>query len=252
MKRIIYGVHPVEETINFSGNNINIIYYLPQSDRKLSRIIDQARNKKIEVKEIDKESIENICKDGNHQGIVAITGEYPYLNEESLIESSIKKQKSDWPPLFVILDEIQDVGNLGSIIRSSVAFGVDGIIHTKHRTVTVTPAVVRISSGASERIKIAKATNLANLLDYLSSQDIITVGLDMQGDIPISEVPLNLPVAIVLGNEHRGLKRLVKEKCKYLAKIPQRGTFDSLNVAVSCAVALYEINRKRLYSSKTI
>lgn len=179
-----------------------------------------------------------MCK-GLHQGIILEVEDLKtYDLEETL--NNINKEY----PLIVILDHIEDPHNFGAIIRSCEAFGIDAIIIPNDRSVDITSTVVKVSVGTVEKVKIVKVINLNNTIKKLKDYGYWIVGTDMEG-IPYTDIDYKTKIAIVIGNEGKGISRLVSENCDYLAKIPMKGTVNSLNASVACGIFLSEINRSR-------
>ena len=178
----------------------------------------------------------------NHQGIVAYMAPYAYLSVQELLECVRERGKK---PFLLMLDHLQDPQNLGSLIRTAAAAGVQGIIIPRDRACGVTPAVFKSSAGALAHIAVARSVNLANEADYLKKEGIWLIGADMSGEQSFYEADFNLPFALVLGSEGKGLSRLIREKCDFLLHIPVQGAVSSLNVAVAGGVIIYEAFRQR-------
>lgn len=175
-----------------------------------------------------------------HQGVVAVLGrDYPYRELPELITGDLSGA------LLVALDEVTDPHNFGAIVRSAVAFGATGVVTLKDRAAPVTPVVVRASAGATEHCRIARVTNLARTLEAFRAKDLRVVGLDAEGSAALEAVDLTGPVALVVGSEGRGLRRLVREGCDVLARLPLPGPIASLNASVAASCALYEVTRQR-------
>jgi 23S rRNA (guanosine2251-2'-O)-methyltransferase len=172
----------------------------------------------------------------NHQGVALQADEYSYAHMGQLLD---KAKDSGGPPFFLILDTLQDPQNLGTLLRSAEAVGVHGVILPQRRTATVTPAVVQASSGACEHLLIAQH-NLAQAIDELKRANVWVIGLDGgEGSQPVGKVRLDGALALVVGSEGEGMRRLVRESCDLLLSLPMRGQVDSLNAAVAGSIALY-------------
>jgi 23S rRNA (guanosine2251-2'-O)-methyltransferase len=172
--------------------------------------------------------------------VIAIAGEYPYFDLATVLA------KASAAPLFVALDQVTDPHNFGSIIRSASALGADGIITLKEKACPVTPVVVRTSTGATERINIARVPNLARALATLSKRHVQIVGLAGEGEADIADLPYPPEGRVlVVGAEGNGLRRLVREHCDVLARIPLNGPIESLNASVAAAIALHESSKAR-------
>lgn len=231
----IYGKNVALEKLN-SNTKIHKIYLSNKfSDKEILSLIEKKNIKKLVV---DNRELDRMCK-GLHQGIVLeVEDVKTYDLEETL--SKINKEY----PLIVILDHIEDPHNFGAIIRSCEAFGVDAIIIPNDRSVDITSTVVKVSVGTIEKMKIVKVVNINNAIKVLKECGYWIVGTDMEG-IPYTDIDYKTKIAIVIGNEGKGISRLVSENCDFLAKIPMKGTVNSLNASVACGIFLSEINRSR-------
>lgn len=231
----IYGKNVALEKLK-SNNKINKIYISNKFNDEV--IISLIKNKNIPTKIVDNRELDKMCK-GLHQGIVLEVEDIKTYDLEKTLEQIDKEY-----PLIVILDHIEDPHNFGAIIRSCEAFGVDAIIIPNDRSVDITSTVVKVSVGTIEKIKIIKVINLNNTIKKLKEYGYWIVGTDMEGT-PYTNIDYKTKIAIVIGNEGKGISRLVSENCDYLAKIPMKGTVNSLNASVACGIFLSEINRSR-------
>ena len=194
------------------------------------------------VQEVDRRRLDELSlTNGAHQGVIAFVTPYSYVEIEDILARASEK---DEPPFVIVLDEITDPHNLGSIIRTAESCGAHGIIIPKRRAVGLTPTVIKASAGAVEFIPIAKVTNISSTLESLKKHGLWVVGADMDGELYTSK-DLTGPIALVIGSEGKGLGRLVKEKCDFLVRIPQKGKISSLNASVAAGVLMYEIVRQR-------
>ena len=231
----IYGKNVAIEKLK-SNDKIDKIYLSNKFNDKL--ILDLISKKNTKIKYLDNKVLDKMCK-GLHQGIILeVEDVKTYTLEEAL--PSIKSEY----PLIVILDHLEDPHNFGAIIRSSEAFGVDAIIIPKDRNVKITSTVVKTSVGTVEKMKIIEVTNLNNTINKLKDYGYWIVGTDMEGT-SYTSIDYKTKIALVIGNEGKGISRLVSENCDYLAKIPMKGTVNSLNASVACGIFLSEINRSR-------
>jgi 23S rRNA (guanosine2251-2'-O)-methyltransferase len=205
---------------------------------KLEDVIDAARAAGLDVREVSREMLDARAGDVRHQGVVGDAAPFRYRELPELLTSTA--------PFLIALDEVTDPHNFGAILRSSVAFGVDGVLVPQHRSASVTPVVVRASAGASEHARIAIVTNLQRTLQELAERDFQIVGLDAEGDVTLDALPAApFGRVLVVGSEGKGLRRLVRERCTHLARIPQVGPVSSLNASVAAGIALYEASRAR-------
>ena len=193
-------------------------------------IVESLKSKKIKIEWLDKKDLDHLCPD-NHQGIVLRVKDFEYSD----IDEMINKDDS----LVVILDHIEDPHNFGAIIRTCEAALVDGIIIPKNRGVSVNPTVIKVSTGAILNTKIARVTNLVNTIEYLKSKGFWIVGTDMDGT-DYTEIDYSGKIALVIGNEGKGMGDLVSKNCDFIASLPMRGTTNSLNASVAAGIMIYE------------
>lgn len=239
MKRIVTGPRAVLEALRGRGAQAIHVVYVEQDERKpLSEVAGEARARRVAVEVRDREELDRVAGDVRHQGVVAITGEYRYHELEEIIEQASE------PALIVALDEVTDPHNFGAIIRSAVAFGATGLVTLKHRAAPVTPVVVRASAGATEHARIARVANLSRALETLHDAGFQVVGLAGEGDLAIDSLPgPGRRRVLVVGSEGKGLRRLVREHCDLLARIPMAGPIASLNASVAAGIALYALSK---------
>lgn len=237
----IEGRNPVLEALR-AASPINKIY-IKRGDRhgSLKRILQEARDQKIPVREIDGKGFEEMAKTKGHQGIIATIAPRDYSTVEDILQYA-ESRKED--PFVIVINELTDPQNLGSILRTADGLGVHGVIIPLHRSCGITPAVSKVSAGASEYIKVARVTNIAQTLEKLKERGLWVMGADADGKDYYS-VDLTGPIALVIGGEDRGLGKLVKERCDLLVRIPMRGKISSLNAAVAAAILGYDVLRQR-------
>ncbi len=178
----------------------------------------------------------------NHQGVIAIVPPYEYADVDDILDAAKKKNED---PFIIILDEIEDPHNLGSIIRTAECAGAHGIIIPKRRSALVNSTVVKTSAGATSYMKVARVNNLNETIEYLKEHNVWVYGTDMLGSSYYDEQDYKGGVAIVVGSEGEGMGRLIKEKCDFLIKIPMKGKINSLNASVSAAIVMYEVMKQR-------
>jgi len=238
---LIIGRKPVLEAIN-SGEKIQQVYILyGQKGSIIDAICIAAKKHSIKYSQIPLEKFKAIVTGQKSQGVVAIKSSYNFYSLQEIINES----KESTLPLILILDSIQDPHNVGAILRTAECSGVDGVIITKHNSAPISSTVVKTSAGATEHIKIAQVSSLANTIDKLKKNGFWIAGSYLQNAEPYTDVDYKIPMALILGNEGKGLRRLTVEKCDFLVKIPMRGKIQSLNVSVAAGVLLFEINRQR-------
>lgn len=239
MKRIIAGPRAVMEALNSSRAGAIHVVYVDSSER-LRHIEDLASQQRIIVEERSAEQLDLLSGGIRHQGVLALSGDFPYTDLRSIVARGLGS------PFLLVLDEITDPNNFGAIVRSAVAFGVHGVVIPKHRTAVVNATVVRTSAGATEHAHIAQVTNVAQTLHQLRELGLLVVGLAGEGPTPlrdIDEAPAG--IAVVVGSEGRGLRRLVRERCDVLAHIEMAGPLASVNASVAAGIALYELAKRR-------
>lgn len=209
----------------------------------LDEIVAVVHRQRIPVVTLSRQELSRATNTTAHQGVALETSPYPYASTDDMLVLAREHQEA---PLLLLLDLIQDVHNLGSLIRTAEAAGVHGVVIQTRRAAGITPATVNTSSGAVEHLLIAKVTNLAREIERLKAADVWIAGLeDVEQARNYTEVNLRGPLAIVVGSEGKGLRRLVRERCDWLMSIPMLGKINSLNAAIAGSVALYEAVRQR-------
>ena len=232
---IIYGKNMVLEALRnkdkikkvyLTKNNLDLIEKYKQ---KISKIQISS------IKELD------MLASGNHQGIVAEVEEYGYVS----LEEVIKKHKDDKNVSLAILDGLEDPHNLGAILGSADASGIDGIIIPKNRSVQLSSTVAKVSTGAIEYVDVIQVVNLVNTIKTLKENGYWIIGLELDGSVDYRKQDYTGKIAVIIGSEGRGISKLVKENCDYLVNIPMVGHVNSLNASVSASILFYEILRNR-------
>jgi 23S rRNA (guanosine2251-2'-O)-methyltransferase len=238
----IGGKHPILEAMR-AGRSINKIWIADNAQKHYSGpIIAEAKELGILVQTADRRKIDQMLEGVQTQGVVAQVAAYDYVEVDDILR--IAKEKGQ-EPLILILDEIEDPHNLGSILRTADCTGVHGVIIPKRRSVGLTATVAKTSAGAIEYVPVAKVTNIAQTIDSLKKKGIWIAGADGDAKITVYQNDLTIPLAIVIGNEGSGIGRLIKEKCDFLFKLPMFGKINSLNASVAASVLLYEVVRQR-------
>jgi 23S rRNA (guanosine2251-2'-O)-methyltransferase len=265
---IIIGRKPVLEAIN-SGEEIDQVYILyGQKGGIIEAIRIAAKKKGIKCNQVPLERFRSITNSPNAQGVAAKKSEQKFFSLDEIIKFSQTKRRKlqkalslgeglsegllsegEAFPLLLILDSIQDTHNVGAIIRTAECSGVDGIILTKHNSAPINETVAKTSAGATEYIKLCQVTNLAQTLKQLKEEGFWVIGSSLSGNSKVyTEADYKIPLALVLGNEEKGIRRLTADSCDLLIKIPMSGRIQSLNVSVSAGIILFEILRKRSLS----
>ena len=238
---VIIGRKPVLEAIN-SGEEIEQVYILYGQQGKIidtKRIASKKRG--IKCNQIPMEKFRALIQNRNAQGVAAIKPAYKFYS----LDEIISKAKSSSFPLILILDSIQDTHNVGAILRTAECSGVNGVITTKHNSAPINATVVKTSAGATGHLKIAQVNNLANAINRLKENGFWIIGSSLENAIPHTEVDYKIPVALILGNEEKGIRKLTADKCDILVKISMEGKLQSLNVSVAAGILLFEILRNR-------
>ncbi|MGD0098968.1 MAG: 23S rRNA (guanosine(2251)-2'-O)-methyltransferase RlmB [Acidobacteriota bacterium] len=237
---LLHGINPVTEALKASPEKIErICVERSQRNPRIQEIIELARQHHVRISFEEKSWLDRKAQGERHQGVLCFAAEMTTCSVEEILE----RTKS--PGLLVVLDGIEDPHNLGAILRSAEAAGVDGVILPQHRSANLSATVVKASAGAASHVKLARGTNIAQLIELMKKKGFWVVGLDAGSDQPIWETDLSAPTALVLGNEGSGLHRLVKQKCDFLVSLPIRGKVGSYNVSVAAGMALYEVLRQR-------
>ncbi len=234
---MIYGINPVLEALR--AGRVTAIRIAERSDDRMRDVLALATTLRVHVERVAADVLARQARGGAHQGIVADVAEAIDYSVGDLVRGA------RGVPLIVVLDGIEDPHNLGAILRTADAAGADGVVVQARRSAALDGAAAKASAGAVAHVKIAQVVNIARALDELKEAGVWTVGL--AGDAPVryDAVDLAGPSAIVLGAEGSGLRRLVREKCDFLASIPMRGHVGSLNVSVAAGVTLFEAVRQR-------
>lgn len=235
------GKNSVFEALQANKSIEKIITLANPTDDMGARILRMAREQKVNIQYVNKNVLDKKSLTKKHQNFIAITEEYNYCEVEDILAEANRKNKA---PFIVILDGIQDPHNFGSIIRVCECANVDGIIIPKHRSVGVTETVSRTSAGAINHMKIAKVTNLNNIIEQLKKQNIWVYALELGGE-NLYKQNMKGAVAIVVGSEGFGVSKLTKNLCDGIVTLPMQGKVNSLNASVACGVAVFEVNRQR-------
>lgn len=236
MKEWLYGRNPVYEALRAGKRQCFRLRVLKGAKEKgnLAESVKMAKKQGIEVSYVGRNLLDEVSR--NHQGVALQVSEYPYSPIQDMLDAARADER---PPFFLILDALQDPQNLGTLLRTAEIIGVHGVLLPLRQTATITPAVVSASSGASEHVLVGQS-NLAQAIDTLKENNVWAIGLDGGPDSqPVDKVRLDGAIALVVGNEGSGMRRLVREKCDLIMRLPQRGQLDSLNAAVAGSIALY-------------
>lgn len=241
--QFIYGIHAVESVLQRQSERIQRLLILQErQDKKIESLLQIAKKKGIQIKFASRLELDQLTQAANHQGVVAICVKGQAYSENDL---QIYLEQLTIPPFLLILDSIQDPHNLGACFRTADAAGVHAIIAPKDKAAGITPTVSKVASGAAEVVPFVQVTNLVRTIEKLKERGIWIYGAAMEADQTIYQMNLSGPIAFVLGAEGSGLRRLTREHCDTLVKIPMHGTVSSLNVSVAAGVILFEAGRQR-------
>lgn len=238
----VVGRNPVLELLK-GKKEIDKIYVLKgDSQGSIKKIIGMARDKNIHIQEVDKNRMDTLAQGNVHQGVAALVSEFKYSSIDDILD---KAKSLNEDPFILILDEIEDPHNLGAIIRTAECSGVHGVIIPKRRSARVNQTVYKASAGAVEHVLVADVVNISKTLDLLKEKGLWIYGADVDASQYHFDTDLKGAIGLVIGNEGKGMTRLVKEKCDILVKIPMYGKISSLNASASAAILIYEIVRQK-------
>ena len=241
----VYGRNPVEEALAAGRRTAMEIILPPASpdeDEQLKVIRAEAASRRLVIRTAERAQLDKLTRFGNHQGVALKTTGYPYVGFEELVE----EVENDENALVIVLDHLEDPQNVGSILRTACAVGATGVVIPEDRACGITPAAVRASAGGAEHIKVAHVVNLPRAMESLKKAGVWLTGLDWGDDAKnYTDIDFKGRVGLVIGAEGRGISRLVRENCDFIAELPMPGGFESLNAGVAAAVAMYEVVRQR-------
>jgi 23S rRNA (guanosine2251-2'-O)-methyltransferase len=237
---IIYGINPVVEALRAGRvSGVRVGVGGGRNDERLRQLLAVADERGVRVRRVPVEVLDRESHGGVHQGVVADLADSRGYSLEELV------RESPATPLLLVLDGIEDPQNFGAILRTADAAGVDGVVVQTRRSAALGGAAAKASAGAVAHVRMAEVVNIARALDELKELGVWTVGLAGEAATPYGSIDFTVPTALVVGAEGSGLRRLVREKCDFLASIPMRGHVGSLNVSVAAGVALFEAVRQR-------
>lgn len=238
---IIYGRNPVSEAIR-SGRPIDsVLIAKGNQSGAITGILAKAREKKIRVKEVDPKKLDFMCAHGTHQGIAAVVAACEYKELEDIFALAEERGEA---PFVIVLDEIEDPHNLGAIIRTAECSGAHGVIIPSRRSASLTFTVGKVSAGAVEYVPVVRVPNIPAVLDTLKDKGLWVYGADMNGE-DFRKCDMSGAVALVIGNEGKGMGRLVREKCDVIVSLPMKGKLNSLNASVAAGVLMYAVAGNR-------
>ncbi len=241
MIETIYGKQAIRETLR-AGRRVRrlLVAASAQETGALREVLELAAARGVPVQSVDRAQLDRLTD--HHQGVVAEVDAYVYADFADLLYAA----RADAPPLYLVLDSLQDPQNFGTLLRTAAAVGVTGVLLPEHRAVGVTPGVRRASAGAVEHLRVVRATNLVRALEQFKAAGVWVVGLAPSATERYDAVDARGPTALVVGNEEQGIRRLVREACDFLVSLPMEPAIESLNAAVAGSIVLYEYYRRRL------
>ena len=241
----IYGINPVAEALGSSRCRMREIWVAYGRGLKgLEDVIGVAESKGIPMRKVERSQLDSLTKNAPHQGVAGFIDQFHYADLDEVL------QGKEGDPFLLVLDGIEDPGNLGALIRTADACGVWGVIIPKDRAAGITPAVAKSSAGAVFHIPLVRVTNIASTISKLKERGIWVAGAAAEAPTQIYDHDLAIPLAVVIGGEGRGIRPLVKRGCDLLASIPLQGKVNSLNASVAGAIILYEVLRQRGCTSR--
>ena len=238
----VIGRQPVLEAIKSDRAIEKVLLQYGIHGEIIDRIRRLAKQRSIPVVEIDRERFKEVSDDPSAQGVAAMFGSTQYEDLETILKVAADRKE---PAFILVLDEIEDPQNMGALIRTAECAGVHGVVIPRHHSATVNETVIKASSGATLHMPIAKVANIATTLDELKEAGLWIIGTASDGDRLLYDADYKDPIVVVVGNEGRGIRRLVREKCDFLVKIPLYGKLDSLNASVAGALVMFEAARVR-------
>ena len=240
-KDIIFGRNSVTEAIKAGRPIDSVMVARGERSGSIPKILADAKDAGLPIKEVDRKKLDFMCGHGNHQGIIAVGAVKAYSTVEDIFNTAEERGE---PPFIIVCDEIEDPHNLGAIIRTAEAAGAHGVIVPKRRSASLSFTVSKTSAGAVEFMHVARVTNIPQALDELKEKGLWVYCADMDGE-PFYNANLKGAVALVIGSEGKGVGRLVKEKCDVVLSMPMKGKINSLNASVAAGILMYEISKQR-------
>lgn len=239
---VLYGLHPVEEAIRSDARRLDhVILARERKDERLERLVLKCREIGLRVSVQPREQLTRMAGTDAHQGVLAMVKQRALLSMEDLLAAKPTGEHK----FLLALDGVEDPHNLGALLRTCDAAGVDGVILTERRSAPISAVVAKTSAGASEHVRIARVTNLVRSLEQAKQAHAWVIGLDERGTLDYSDFDFRTDCVLVLGREGAGMHDLVKKTCDHLLRIPMAGKVSSLNVSVAGAVVMYEAVRQR-------
>ena len=242
-KEYVYGLHAVQAMLERAPKRVRqVMVQRGRVDARMQALLDQAASEALDVERVMPDELDRLAAGGVHQGVVALVTASQLWSEEMLIHLL---DRDEGVPLLLVLDGVTDPHNLGACLRSADAAGAQAVIIPKDRSASLSPTVRKVASGAAETVPLVAVTNLARTLKQLQQRGLWVVGTAGEAEQLLYQVDLTVPTVIVMGAEGAGMRRLTREHCDYLAKLPMAGAVSSLNVSVTAGICLFEAVRQR-------
>jgi 23S rRNA (guanosine2251-2'-O)-methyltransferase len=239
----VYGVHAVLALLNNPHRTIHTLFInQDRMDKRMQEILDKAEHSKVHIESLSAQKMDNKFPEYTHQGVVATAKALPEYNESSLTSLLVASKN---PVLILILDGVTDPHNLGACLRTADAAGVDFVVIPKDKNASITPVVSKVACGAAESVPLVRVTNLVRAIEILKAQGVWIYGAASETQTTLYQIDCSGHMALVMGAEGEGLRRLTREHCDGLFSLPMQGSVDSLNVSVATGVSLYEVVRQR-------
>ncbi len=239
----IVGIHAAQSALNYSPQKITRVWLnTERSDKRLETLLETLLELNVPLEKVERKKLDKLADGMNHQGVVLEVSLPEELSENEL-KTAVEHLTE--PALFLVLDNVQDPHNLGACLRTADATKVHGIIITKDNAVGITPTVCKVASGAAETVPVYMVTNLARTLRWLKGEGVWIIGTAGEAEQTLYQTDFKIPMALVIGAEEKGMRRLTREQCDLLVKLPMLGTVESLNLSVATGVLLYEVLRQR-------
>lgn len=242
MQNIIAGRKPVMEALKSGGRIEKVVFLAGVQGSVIRELEELAEQRHVTVVHANKQEFRELATDQTTQGVVAIVPTKQFVDLDQLLAIPLQRGEKGF---LLVCDEIEDPHNLGALVRTAECAGVHGVIVPRHHSAPVTSTVVKASAGATEYVAMAEVTNIVAALEELKEKGYWIVGLDGGGEREFREVDVSSPVALVIGNEGKGIRRLVREHCDHLVRIPLFGKIESLNASVAGALAMYDVALRR-------
>jgi 23S rRNA (guanosine2251-2'-O)-methyltransferase len=239
----IVGLHAAQSALMYSPQKISRAWVdSERHDKRLETLLETLTTLDVSIEKVERKKLDKLADGMNHQGVVLEVALPEELSENDL---KVAVEHLSENALFLVLDNVQDPHNLGACLRTADATGVHGIIITKDNAVGITPTVCKVASGAAETVPVYVVTNLARTLRWLKTEGVWVVGTAGEAESTLFKSDFTVPMALVIGAEEKGMRRLTREQCDFLVKLPMLGTVESLNLSVATGVLLYEVLRQR-------